>query len=209
VTVVGLVEDEQGNAVLQFEEAAVLVKKADGRTTFEMPLVIDPGRYTVYLGVRDDDLLKLGTKKVPFEVPAFAGERLELSSILLFTEGEKVEEHLASPGRAFVIGGFHFTPKVGRFYRTEDRLSGVFHAYGYGVEQGKPNLTAQYIFLQGDVKQGQTRDEPFISVGPEIATTVFDMPLASFDPGEYTLRVKVTDHIRNEVLTKDIDFVLK
>ena len=45
--------------------------------------------------------------------------------------------------------------------------------------------------------------------GAEAAITVFDIPLASFPPGNYTLRIQVTDHVKNEAITKDLDLVLK
>jgi GWxTD domain-containing protein len=208
-TVVGLVDNDRSETVQRFEESATLVKRSDNRAVFEMPLQLDPGDYTLYLGVRDDTTTRLGTKILPLTAPAFTGEKLRLSTVLLFSDGKKTEELASTPGKAFIIGGYHFIPHLGRIYETSGRLTGVFMAHGFGVENGRPNLTVQYIFHQNNVKRAQTQDEPFISAGGTMAITVFNLPLGSFDPGEYSLRIKVTDHIGNEVTMTDIDFTVE
>jgi hypothetical protein len=207
-TVAGLVEDGEGYPLYQFEETATLARKSSRHTHFEMPLQLRPGRYTLYLGVRDKSSAKLGTKIATLHVPAFEGRELELSSILLFTEGQKSNDPYGDVGRAFVIGGYQFTPKPDTIYKKTDRLSGVFNAYGYGVGDGEPSLTTQYTFLRDGEERGQTQEEPFISMSAEAAITVFDLPLSSLEPGHYTFRIQVTDHVKNEVITQDIDFIL-
>lgn len=208
-TVAGLVEDGLGNPLYQFQESATLARESSRHAHFEMPLQLRPGLYTLYLGVRDNSSAKLGTKVEALVVPAFDGQKLELSSILLFSEGQKSNDPYGDVGRAFVLGGYQFTPKPDTIYKKTDQLSGVFNAYGYGVGEGGPNLTTRYVFLQDGEEKGQTPDEPFISVSEEAAITVFDMPLISLEPGDYTFRIQVTDHVKNEVITQDIDFILK
>jgi GWxTD domain-containing protein len=207
-TVAGLVEDGEGNPLYQFEETATLARESSRHAQFEMPLQLRPGHYTLYLGVRDESSSKLGTKIETLHVPSFDGRQLELSSILLFTEGRKSDDPYGDVGRAFVIGGYQFTPKPDTIYRKTDRFSGVFNAYGYGIGDGEPRLTTRYMFLRGGEEIGQTQEEPFISVSAGAAITVFDLPLSALEPGDYTFRIHVTDHVKNEVVTRDIDFIL-
>jgi GWxTD domain-containing protein len=208
--VLGLLEDASGNPLYRFEEPAALEKGPEGRATFEMPLQLAPGRYTVYLGVEDVASSMVGTKVVNVEVPVFSGQKLETSSVLLFSEGDKTEDTLASPGQAFVIGGYRFVPKRDRVYETTDQLAGIFHAYGYALDaDGSANLTAQYIFFRDGEIRGHTPDEPFISAGQEFAATIFDIPLDRFEPGEYVLKIQVTDHVAGKATAKDINFTLK
>ncbi|MFQ5790279.1 MAG: GWxTD domain-containing protein [Acidobacteriota bacterium] len=206
-TVFGVIENDDGHPIYQFEEQTSLTKAGDG-ASYEIPVQLQPGEYTLYLGVRDDQSALAGTKIMPLEVPDFSVDELKLSSVLLFSDGQKTENNIGQPGRAFLIGGYHFVPKRGNVYRKSENLSGVFNAYGYGVEEGKPNLTVQYIFFKEGRRRGQTKDEPFVSAGPEIAITVFDIPLSGFSPGEYKMQIKVTDHVRTEVLKKEIEFQL-
>ncbi len=160
----GLMENREGNTVQQFEGTATLIRRIQGRAAFEMPLKLEPGMYTLYLGVRDDTTSRLGTKRIDLKVPGLHG-------------GE--------------------TADFQRF------------AYGFGVEADESKLTAQSIFLQKGERRAQTPDEPFLSPGQDMAITVFDVPLSSFEPGEYTLRVRVTDHVRNAVLTRGVGFEVR
>jgi hypothetical protein len=153
-----------------------------------------------------------GTKVVDVEVPDLSTPDLQISSILMFSEGKQIGEAMGSPGRAFLLGGYHFTPKREMVYTTKDQLSGVFYAYNYGVEGGKPNLTVHLTFAKDGQGRGATKEEPFMLQTPEMALTIFDIPLSipNFkDPGNYTVTVKVTDQVTKKTLTQEIPFEVK
>lgn len=208
-TVFGMAENAGGEVVLQFEEKASFARADDDRTSFEMPTQLPPGLYTLYLGIRDNLASVAGTRIVPLDVPDYTRDELTLSSVVLFTKGEKTEEANGQPGKAYLIGGYHFVPRRDTGYEGSDRLSGAFNAYGYGSDGAKSNLTVQYIFFKDGKKRGQTREVPFDSVGETVATTVFEIPLSTFNPGKYRVEIKVTDHVTESTTTKDFEFVLK
>jgi GWxTD domain-containing protein len=210
-TVFGAVENADGFTIYQFEEEAEVGKDPAGRTVWEMPLQLQPGLYTLYLGILDDGAAVSGTKIVDLDVPDFEAEGLTLSTILMFSEGKQLGEAMGSPGKAFLLGGYHFTPKRELVYTQKEQLSGVFNAYNYGVAGDKPNLTVQVAFFKGAERRGQTKDEPFMLQSPELSLTIFDIPLnlPNFkDPGEYKIEVKVTDHVNGKTITREIPFVI-
>ena len=209
VSVLGLIETMDGKPVTQFVQSTLLSKSPNGHSMFEIPLELDPGQYMLYLAVRDETSSVLGTKIQSLKVPPVVGETLSISSVVLFSEGRKLEEPIARAGQAFVIGGYHFVPKLDSVYQQTDQLSGVFQVYGYGVEAGQANLTARYLFIRDGESAGKTQDEPFISANDKMAITVFDMPLTSFQPGNYTLKIQVSDHINGKMLTKELQFELQ
>jgi GWxTD domain-containing protein len=209
VSVLGLVENSEGKPVTQFVQSTLLNKSSSGGPTFEIPLELRPGRYLLYLAVRDEASGSLGTQIQSLEVPPVIGETLSISSVVLFTEGRKLEEPIARAGQAFVIGGYHFVPKLDAVYRKTDQLSGVFQAYGYGIGEEGANLTARYLFYRDGEPAGKTQDEPFISAGDTFAITVFDIPLESFEPGNYLLKIQVSDHVHGKMLTKELQFELQ
>lgn len=211
-TVFGAVENSDGFTVYQFEEEAEMKKDAAGKQVWEMPLQLQPGMYTLYVGVMDQNNTVQGTKVMDLDVPDLAAGDLTLSSILMFVEGNKVNEAMGSPGRAFLFGGYHFTPKREMVYTKKDQLSGVFYAYNYGLEGDKPNLTVQVSFYKDSERRGSTKDEPFMLQSPEMALTIFDIPLniPNFkDPGNYRVEVKVTDHVSGKTVTKEIPFEIQ
>jgi GWxTD domain-containing protein len=210
-TVFGSVVNTDGITVYQFEEAAEIAKDGE-RQVWEMPLQIQPGTYKLYLGIIDEAGSTTGTKIVDVEVPDLSTTELQVSSILMFSEGKQIGEAMGSPGKAFLLGGYHFTPKREMVYTNKDQLSGVFYAYNYGVAGDKPNLTVHLSFSKEGEGRGQTKDEPFMLQTPEMALTIFDIPLSikNFtEPGNYKVTVKVTDHVNQKTLTKDIPFQIQ
>ncbi len=205
----GSVVNSDGITVYQFEESAEIAKDAGGRQVWEMPLQVQPGDYKLYLGIMDEAGTTTGTKIVDLQVPDLSTTDLQLSSILMFSEGKQIGEAMGSPGRAFLLGGYHFTPKREMVYTSKDQLAGVFYAYNYGVEVDKPNLTVHLSFSKEGEGRGATKDEPFMLQTPEMALTIFDIPLsiANFkEPGNYKVTVKVTDHVTKKAITQEISF---
>ncbi len=209
VTVFFSVEDIDGFQLAQQQAKTSLTKTSDERATLELPAELPSGQYTIYLGIRDNASEKFGTRILDLEVPNFGSGELKLSSVLLFTDGEKLQEFVPKTGQAFLVGGFHFYPKLGKTYETSDALRAVFNVYGYGVENGSPDLTKQFVFSKDGKRRSQTKDEPLQTASEDIAIGVMDVPLSGFEPGDYTVQLRVTDHVKDEVVTEDIDFVIK
>jgi hypothetical protein len=210
--VFGSVVNSDGITVHQFEESAEIAKDPAGKQTWEMPLQVQPGAYKLYLGIMDEAGATTGTKIVDVVVPDLSTTELQLSSILMFAEGKQVGEAMGSPGRAFLLGGYHFTPKREMIYTTQDQLSGVFYAYNYGVAGDKPNLTVHLAFSRDGQARGATKEEPFMLQTPEMALTIFDIPLSipNFkEPGNYKVTIKVTDQVTKKVITQDIPFQIQ
>jgi GWxTD domain-containing protein len=210
-TVFGAVENADSYTVYQFEEKAEVEKTGDVQA-WEMPLQLQPGSYKLYVGVMDGAGAVTGTKIVDLTVPDFDAGDLTLSSVLMFSEGNKVNEAMGAPGRAFLLGGYHFVPKREMVYTQKDQLSGVFNAYNFGVDGDKPNLTVQVTFFKGDERRGATKEEAFMLQTAEMALTIFDIPLnlPNFkDPGDYKVEIKVVDHVKDKTITKEIPFVIK
>ncbi len=209
--VFGAVVNTDGITVHQFEESAEIAKDGE-RQVWEMPLQVQPGTYKLFLGVMDEAGTTTGTKVVDLEVPDLSSTDLQVSSILMFSEGKQIGEAMGSPGRAFLLGGYHFTPKRDMVYTNKDQLSGVFYAYNYGVEVDKPNLTVHLSFSKEGEARGATKEEPFMLQTAEMALTIFDIPLSipNFkEPGNYKVTVKVIDKVTGKTITRDIPFQIQ
>jgi GWxTD domain-containing protein len=207
--VFGSVVNSDGITIHQFEESAEIAKDVGGQQVWEMPLQVQPGAYKLYLGIMDEAGTTTGTKIVDIDVPDLSTTELQLSSILMFSEGKQIGEAMGSAGKAFLLGGYHFTPKREMVYTTKDQLSGVFYAYNYGVAGDKPNLTVHLTFSKDGQGRGATKDEPFMLQTPEMALTIFDIPLSikNFqEPGNYKVTVMVTDHVTQKTIAQEIPF---
>lgn len=203
----GQVQTSDGIPVYQFEEKTKLT--ADG---FEMPIQVPPGSYKLYLGAHGESGATFGTTIVELDVPGFEGTELGLSSVVMFESAERVGDVQVVPGKAFMIGGYHFRPKTEMVYTKDQALSGVFSAYNYAKAGEKPNLTLQCKFFREGQARGQTGDEAFMLQADAMALTIFDIPLSikNFsEPGNYTVELHVTDHVSGSTLKEEIAFVVE
>ena len=206
------VEDADGFERKQAEEPVELTKDPAGRWRYEYPIQLRPGLYTLYAGFLDSAAEVHGTQIIDLEIPSFEGDALTLSSVVMFTTADRTGETNGVPGTAFLLAGHHFKPKGEKVYNHSEQLAGVLFAYNYGVAGDQPNLTSQVLFFKDGEKRGQTADGPFMAQTPSMALTIFDIPLkiSSFkEPGDYTIEITVTDHVKNEKLTEEIAFVIE
>ena len=210
-TVFGSIENADGFTIYQFEEEAKIVKDGD-RLTWEMPLQLQPGSYTLYMGIMDNDSQVHGTKIVDLDVPDFESEELIVSSILMFSDVEQTGEAMGVPGKAFMFGGYHFTPKRNNVYTQSDNLEGILYAYNYGVEGDSAKLMLDVSFSKDGELRGRVAPTPFMQQTAELALHIFGygLNLRNFaDPGEYVLTLEITDHVKGQTITKEIPFVME
>lgn len=211
-TVFGAVENSDGFTIYQFEEEAEIVEEEDGHLTWELPLQLQPGLYTLYMGVMDENNTVTGTKVFDLDVPDFTGTELTLSSILMFSDAEQTGEVMGAPGKAFMFGGYHFEPKRDNVYTQSDNLEGIFYAYNYGVQGDKPNLTLDVSFTKDGEPRGRVPQTPLMQQTPDMSLHIFGygLNIRNFeDPGDYVLTLKVTDHVNGTTVTKEIPFVME
>ncbi len=209
VTFFGYIETVDGQPVRQFEEQSTFTRTEDGRAVFEVPVQLEPGSYTFNLGVMDLETKKLGTKRTPVFVPTFKQDELDKSSVLLFADSRRVEEPPGTSGHAFQFGQVKFTPRGARPFRPKDDLGILFFLYGFGVDaEGQAHLTSDYTLYRDGEKAVQIPTQS-LQAGSTQAVANVQIPLAKFEPGNYQVEVKITDHVTSRNLTDRIEFVLE
>jgi GWxTD domain-containing protein len=206
VVIFGLVENTEGFPMYQFDEPTTLKKAADGRTLAEIPIQLQPGQYTLYTGVRDNQTATAGTEIVELEVPDYFTGDLQMSTVVIYNEAHETAEQPGVPGQAFQFGTVKFQPA--RHFSKDDAIGFFFFVYGLGNIGGAPNITGQYIFYLDGARKGSTKEGP-LQANEQQAVGNAEIPLASFEPGNYKLLIKVTDHVLNKPLSEEIDFVVE
>ena len=211
VTVFGAVQNSEGQTLYPFEQPVELTKNADGLVIYDVPIEVAPGPYTFLFGVMDNQSSKVGTRVMNVEVPDLSVDKVTLSSILVYSEGRQVEAAAGVPGHAFQFGPIQFVPKAGDMFtfKQTDALGLFFFVYGFGLDaQGQPNVTGQYVFSVDGAAKGQTAVER-LQATPQQAIGNAEIPLSTFAPGNYKLQIKIVDQVKNETVTKDVEFVIQ
>jgi GWxTD domain-containing protein len=209
VSVFGVIETADARPVIQFEEQATLTWKKDGRAIVETPVQLEPGSYTFNLGVMDLSSNKFGTQRMPVYVPSFKQDALDKSSVLLFTESRRVEEPPGTFGHAFQFGQVKFTPAGSRAFRPTDDLGILFFLYGFSLDDGgEAHLTGDYVLYRDGEEQARLPTQS-LQAGSTQAVANVQIPLTTFEPGNYQVDVQITDHVANKTLSERIDFILE
>lgn len=209
VTIFGVIETMDGRPLRRFEEPAKLARTDDGPAVFDLPVQLPPGSYSFKLGILDDESGRVGTRRVPVFVRRFNEGKLDMSSVLLYTESRQVDEPPGRPGHSFQFGQVRFTPARGTTYRPTDTMGILFFVYGFGLNlNGQPDLTCDYTLLKDEEKFTDVLAQP-LQAGPTQAAARLEFTMEDFRPGRYQVEIKVTDRVTNAVLTNHVEFSLE
>ena len=202
--------------VIGYDERTVEIRKgpAGGPTVLELPMQMAPGAYSVHAGILDPATNVHGTISREIESPNFGSGEFMLSSVARFSDGSRVEDFTPEPGRALLVGGFHFVPKVSPVYAPGGNLRLVFNAYGYDAG-GQPNLTWQITFKKDGKQYLRYNATPFNLASAELAIAIVDVPLArlfadgrkeDFEAGDYSAEITVRDMVGSQSVTEVVEF---
>ena len=146
-------------------------------------------------------------------VPRFEEDKLGASTIILADNIEKVPTRSIGTGQ-FVIGDSKVRPRVGETFHRDEKMGIYVQVYNFGADEKtqKPNGDIQYEVVKNGSNEkifDFTEDVRSVPGASAQQVTVEKLlPLAKLEPGQYTLKMKVTDRIRNQVLTPSATFTI-
>jgi VWFA-related protein len=196
-------------ATLPTERTAMNVTDADyaellkSGLTYQRSVALPPGRYQVRLAVREDATGIAGSAWKRLEIPDVASGLLTLSSLFLLKDGAVP----ASPDAPPVLSSVQALP---RFRRTEG-LYVQLCAYNPKRDRGgRIDLVEQSEVLRGDVVLATASPQP-MSEGEPRGTVPHTarIGLQQFEPGDYELRVTVTDRNASTMVSRAVAFTVE
>jgi len=191
VNIFGRVTTMTRRTVMPFEAtvtvdspAQMLGEIATRRSVYNTVLPLAPGSYRLDIGAKDVTSGSVTHYQAALMVPRFDPEKLQVSSIVLADTMEQVAARSIGAGQ-FVVGDTKVRPRVDRRFRREERLGiycKVYHPAGAQVE---------YEVVRSGRGDGVYSAAEELAGRPE-ATLERWVDLRGFEPGAYTVRVKVT-----------------
>jgi GWxTD domain-containing protein len=183
-----------------------------GSSVYQKTIPLAPGKYRLNIVAKDITGGNLTNYETALDVPRMEDDRLTASSVILADLIEKVPTKSIGTGQ-FVIGASKVRPRVSENFKRDEKLGIYFQVYNLeqdGVTH-KPNGTIEYeIKKNGSDKPVFSFSEPVDKLagsGTQI-TVERILSLKDFEPGSYTLKMKVTDKTRNQVLTPGAAFTV-
>lgn len=189
-----------GNVV---REASVTAKGADVLVSWGVAL--KPGDYTVNVAALDPATGKGSVVTVPVSAPDYSTSEMAVTPLVLLEdlqENTSTSRDAADPMAEFLLTGARLVPRFSNVFTKADNLTVLAVIYGGATDPatGKPAVAAVYSIL----KDGKPRARADELAGP--SAVVGPIPLSNFEPGTYTVQLKVTDKTTKKEVTREATF---
>jgi hypothetical protein len=146
-------------------------------------------------------------------VPHVDNEKLMSSTIVLADLIEKVPTRSIGVGQ-FVIGTTKVRPRVTESFKRDEKMGIFLKLYNFGPDEKtqKPSGQIEYqVVKNGSNEKIFEFTEDIASLPGASASQVTVeklLPLQNLTPGQYTLKLKITDKNRNQTLTPSAQFTV-
>lgn len=197
--------------VVTVEVPSTLLQQAvKGASVYQKTVPLPPGKYRLNIVAKDITGGNMTSYEVALEVPRFEEDKLGASSVILADLIEKVPTKSIGTGQ-FVIGGSKVRPRLSESFTRDEKLGIYVQLYNFEQDEAthKPNGTIEYEIVKNGSNQKVFEFSEDVSAlrGSATQLTVEKLlPLKTFEPGSYTLRMKVVDKVRNQTLTPTATF---
>jgi hypothetical protein len=190
----------------------MLQQAATGASVYQKTVPLAPGKYRLNVIAKDITGGNMITYETALDVPRFEEDTLASSSLILADLIEKVPTKSIGAGQ-FVIGGSKVRPRLNETFRRDEKLGIYVQLYNFRQDEAtkKPNGTVAYEIVKNGSNEKVFEFSEDVSAlqGSSTQFTVEKLlPLKTFEPGQYTLKMKVVDKVSNKTLTPTATFTV-
>ena len=191
--------------------AELLEAATKGASIYQKSIPLPPGLYRLNVVVKDVIGGNMNNYEMALSVPRYDDEKLASSSIILADQIEKVPTKNIGNGQ-FVIGASKVRPRLSESFRRDEKLGIFFKLYNFEPDEktNKPDATIDYEVVKNGTNEKIFEFSEELNKAASAAEVTIEqlLPLSTFQPGSYTLKMKVTDRKRNQTLTPSATFTV-
>ena len=190
----------------------MLEQASKGSAIYQKQLSLVPGVYRLTVAAKDIVSGNTTTYEQRLDVPRFDDDRLAMSSLVLADTIEKLPTSNIGAGQ-FVIGASKVRPRVNARFRRDEKVGIYLQVYNFELDKltHKADGEVQYeVIKNGTNEKVFDFSEDLTQLTGGAAQMIIEklLPLQNFAPGDYTLKMKVTDKKRNETLSPTATFTV-
>ncbi len=180
---------------------------------FQESVPLAPGMYRLNVVAKDITAGNMVNYEVAVTVPHFDDEKLSASSLILADQLETVPTRSIGTGQ-FVIGSSKVRPRLNDTFKRDEKLGLYMQVYNFAPDEKtkKPNAQVDYEVVKKGSNERVFEFSEVVSSMPGASSSQVTieklLPLKSLAPGQYTLKLKVTDKNSNQVLTPSTTFTV-
>ena len=220
VNIFGRITSMSRRVITTFEDpvtvetaAELLNKTMNGAAVYQKIIPLSPGMYRLNIVAKDVVGGTMTSYEMALNVPHFDEEKLGSSSLILADLIEKVPTRSIGAGQ-FVIGDSKVRPRMTDSFTRAEKLGIYQQFYNFAADEKtrKPNGSIEYSVTKDGTNEkvfDYTEDVATLPGASAQQVTVEKvLSLEKLTPGHYTIRLKVTDKTRNQVLTPAATFTV-
>ena len=191
----------------------LLQQAMSGSHVWSKTIPLAPGSYRLDIVAKDTVGNTMNNFEMPLVVPHYDEDQLGASSVILADDIERVPTKSIGTGQ-FVIRSSKVRPRVGDSFKREETMGIYTEFYNLGADEKtrKPNGTIEYEIVSAANNQTVISASEDLATIPNasafLVTVEKKLPLKSLAPGKYTLRLKVTDKVKNQSLSPTATFTV-
>ena len=207
-------------AVSPFEETVtvdapteMLQAYAQRKSIYQKALPLQPGTYRLNVVCKDKVGGNLNNYETSITVPRSDPEKIGASTLVLADVIESVPARSIGTG-PFVIGSWKVRPRVGESFKRDEKLGIFLKLFNFSSDEitRKPSGEVQYELVKNGSNEKVLDFTEDLSDRPDASasqmTIEYFYPLNKLAPGQYTLKMKITDKIKNQVITPTAQFTV-
>ena len=190
----------------------MLQQAREGSAIYQKQISLVPGVYRLTVAAKDVIGGNTTTYEQRIDVPRFEDDQLAMSSLVLADTIEKLPTTSIGTGQ-FVIGASKVRPRVNGKFRRDEKVGIYLQVYNFELDKltHKADGEVEYeVVKNGTNEKVFDFSEDLSTLTGGAAQMVIEklLPLQNFEPGDYTLKMKVTDKKRNESLSPTATFTV-
>lgn len=191
----------------------LLAEASKGKAIYQNAVPLPPGRFRLNVVSKDVVGGNMNNYELALDVPRFDDEKLGMSSIIFADQIEKVPTKQIGAGQ-FVIGTSKVRPRLNDTFKRDEKMGIYVSFYNFTPDEKtkKPEGQIEYeVVRSGNNQKVFEFTEDLKDIPGSSATQVTIeklLPLQSLEPGQYFLKMKVTDKLGNQTLTPSAAFTV-
>jgi hypothetical protein len=184
-----------------------------GASVFNKTIPLQPGMYRLNIVAKDVIGGNMNNYEMALNVPRYEEEKLASSTVILADQLEKVPTRSIGTGQ-FVIGPSKVRPRLSETFKRDEKMGIYLQVYNFTPDEKtqKPIGTIEYEVVKNGSNESvfQFAEDAANLDGASAQQVTVEkvLPLKALQPGQYTLKMKVTDKISNQVLNQSATFTV-
>jgi GWxTD domain-containing protein len=185
-----------------------------GVSVYQKSVPLPPGMYRLNVVAKDIVSGNMNNYEMALSVPHFDDEKLASSTMIVADLIEKVPTKSIGTGQ-FVIGSSKVRPRLSEQFKRDEKMGIYVQLYNFEPDEKtqKPDGSIEYEVLKNGSNQKVFEFAEEIAkmenASANQVTVEKVLPLKNLEPGQYTIRMKVTDRKRNQTVSPSATFTVQ